>query len=266
MTQLPELRIEAYHVDAFSNQVFGGNAAIVCCLDDWPADKILQAITAEHGRYTAFFSPDGDEYRLRWFVPAGELELCGHATLATAHVILQYREPARKAIRFHTRAGILTASLAEDVVEIELPAFTSEPIPDFESIASALGARPALAARALDALALFDHEDEVRNLAPNMDALAALDVRGVAATAPATDGDADYVLRFFAPDAGIPEDPATASVQGMLAPFWSARLGRDRLVARQLSPRGGELICTPKGDRVGVAGRAVTFSVGTIAL
>lgn len=260
------MEIPFYLIDAFSDRPFGGNPACVCPLQSWLDDETLHAIAIEHNKYTAFFIPNGGDYDLRWFVPAGELELCGHATLASAHVIFDYIEPGRDAVTFHTKGGAVDASRADGMIEIELPAFAAEASPHAEAIATALGARPVEVRQALDALALFEQEDEIRALAPDMAALAAIEVRGVMATAPGDAPEVDYVLRFFAPGAGVPEDSVTATAQGMLAPYWAERLGKKTLRARQLSARGGAVIATPRGDRVAVAGPAITNQVGIITL
>jgi PhzF family phenazine biosynthesis protein len=260
------MEIPFYLIDAFSDRPFGGNPACVCPLDAWLDDETLLAIAIEHNKYTAFFVANGGDYDLRWFVPAGELELCGHATLASAHVIFEYLEPGRDAVTFNTKGGAVAAVRADGIIEIELPAFAAEECPHADSIAAALGARPIEVRQALDGLALFEHEDEIRALVPDMAALAAIELRGVMATAPGDAPEVDYVLRFFAPGAGVPEDHVTATAQGMLAPYWAERLGKERLAARQLSARGGAVIATPRGGRVAVAGPAVTNQNGVITL
>ncbi len=220
----------------------------------------------EHNKYTAFFVPNGGDYDLRWFIPAGELELCGHATLASAHVIFEYLERDRDSVTFHTKGGALGAARADGMIEIELPAFAAEPSGDAIEVAAALGARPVEVLTALDALASFETEAEIAALAPDMAKLAALEIRGVIATAPGAAPEIDYVLRFFAPGAGVPEDSVTATAHGMAAPYWAKKLGKEILRARQLSSRGGEVIATPRGERVAVAGPAITNQIGIIAL
>ena len=260
------MEIQFYLIDAFSDRPFGGNPACVCPLDAWLDDERLRAMAVEHNKYTAFFVPNGGDYDLRWFVPAGELELCGHATLASAHVIFDYLEPGRDSVTFHTKGGALGAVRADGMIEIELPAFAAEPSGNADAVAEALGARPVEVLAALDALARFESEAEIAALAPDMEMLASLDVRGVIATAPGDEPEIDYVLRFFAPGAGVPEDPVTATAQGMAAPYWAGRLGKESLRARQISSRGGELIATPRGERVAVAGPAITNQIGVITL
>ncbi len=260
------MEIPFYLIDAFSDRRFGGNPACVCPLDAWLDDETLHAMAVEHNKYTAFFVPNGGDYDLRWFVPAGELALCGHATLASAHVIFDYLEPGRASVTFHTKGGALGALRADGIIEIELPAFAAEPSENADAVAESLGARPVEVLTALDALASFDSEAEIAALAPDMEKLAALDIRGVIATAPGEAPEIDYVLRFFAPGAGVPEDPVTATAQGMAAPDWAGRLGKEVLRARQLSSRGGEVIATPRGERVAVAGPAVINQIGVITL
>jgi PhzF family phenazine biosynthesis protein len=265
----PEARpveIPFYLIDAFSDRPFGGNPACVCPLDSWLDDETLHAIAVEHNKYTAFFVANGGDYDLRWFIPAGELELCGHATLASAHVIFDYHEPGRRSVTFQTKGGALGAERVDGMIEIQLPTFSAEPSADADAVAEALGARPVEVLSALDALAAFESEAEIRELAPDMAKLAALDIRGVMATAPGDEPEIDYVLRFFAPGAGVPEDPVTATAQGMAAPYWAGRLGKENLRARQLSARGGAVIATPKGDHVAVAGPAITNQIGLITL
>ncbi len=260
------MEIQFYLIDAFSDRPFGGNPACVCPLDAWLDDERLHTMAIEHNKYTAFFMPNGGDYDLRWFVPAGELALCGHATLASAHVIFDYLEPGRTSVTFHTKGGALGAVRADGMIEIELPAFAAEPSGNADAVAEALGARPVEVLAALDALARFESEAEIAALAPDMEKLAALDIRGVIATAPGDAPEIDYVLRFFAPGTGVPEDPVTATAQGMAAPYWAGRLGKESLRARQISSRGGELIATPRGERVAVAGPAITNQIGVITL
>jgi PhzF family phenazine biosynthesis protein len=256
-----------YQVDAFTDRVFGGNPAVICPLDGWPSDATLQAITREHNKYTAFFVANADAYDLRWFVPAGELELCGHATLASAHVVFAHLGHLGAAVRFHTKAGLLSVTREGDLLTIDFPAAAPARAIASSLVADALGETPADALKGLDILAAFESPEQVRSLAPDLDEVAALDCRGVIATAPAAAADeADFVLRFFAPGAGVPEDQATASAQIMLAPYWTGRLGPRRLCGRQLSPRGAELHCQVDGETVRVTGRAVTYQQATVSI
>jgi len=256
--------IEIYQVDAFSDAVFGGNPAAVCPLTDWLPDAQLQAIAAENNlSETAFFRPEGDGYRLRWFTPATEVDLCGHATLATAHVLKSLLAPDADAYRFHTRSGLLTVNCGEGGYAMDFPAIEGKPAPEkAAALTEALGAEPLEVFQAMDCLAVFAGEAEVRALAPDMAKLAAIETRGVIATAPGDE--VDFVSRFFAPQSGIPEDPVTGSAHSMLTPFWAARLGKRRMTARQVSERGGALQVEDREGRVTMAGQAVLYMQGRI--
>jgi predicted PhzF superfamily epimerase YddE/YHI9 len=250
-----------YQVDAFTGSLFSGNPAGVCLLADWLPDAVLQSIAAENNlAETAFAVQRGTFFDLRWFTPAIEVDLCGHATLACGHVLfrhLGYRGPV---VRFQTRSGELTVSRDQDLLTLDFPAWPAAPCAAPAELLGGLGAAPSAVARARDYLAVFDTEREVRELRPDMAALLRLDCLGIIATA--IGESCDFVSRFFAPRAGVPEDPVTGSAHCTLVPYWARRLGRDKLHARQLSARGGELFCEQRGERVGIAGRAVTYSSG----
>lgn len=262
-------------VDAFSDRPFAGNPAAVCVLDPggWPDAAWMQRVAAEMNlSETAFALPRDDGWGLRWFTPLVEVELCGHATLATAHAL---REDglADGPIRFHGDAcGLLLAHAdGAGAITLDFPAATLAPTPPPDGLAEALGATPTavLATGALgDLLVRLADEPALRALAPDLGAIAALTererLRGVIATAPSTDGSVDYASRFFAPAVGIPEDPVTGSAHTALAPYWSAELGRATLQALQASPRGGRLTTSVAGDRVRLAGHAVTVLDGTL--
>ncbi len=259
------MRIPLYQVDAFTSRLFAGNPAAVCPLGDWPEDGLLQAIAAENNlSETAFFVSSGDRFHLRWFTPAVEVDLCGHATLAAAFVILNHLEPGREAVRFDTRSGELTVRREGDLLAMDFPARPPVPCQAPERLAEALGATPAGTFRSRDLMAVFETEQEVRALRPRMDLLAEVDVFAVIATAPATD--ADFVSRFFAPRGGVPEDPVTGSAHCTLVPYWARRLGKSSLHARQVSARGGELWCQEAGARVTLKGGAVLFMRGEIVI
>jgi PhzF family phenazine biosynthesis protein len=263
-------------VDAFTDRAFAGNPAAVCVLEgaDWPRDAWMQQLAGElNTPMTAFARRRSDyDWDLRWFTALFEERLCGHATLATAF-LLKADGLAGAAMRFHTLGGVLPATVADDgTVTLDLPAARSVVRPPIEGLAAALGVPPAElfgTGELRDVVAVFDSEDTVRALAPNFDALAAVtrreDIRGLTATAPAAPGaEHDFVSRFFSPADGIPEDPVTGSSHCALAPFWSARLGRSRLVGRQLSARGGVVHAELAGDRVLLSGRAVTVLEGEV--
>jgi PhzF family phenazine biosynthesis protein len=255
--------IPYYVVDAFADGPFTGNPAGVCPLEDWLPDDVLQKIAAENNLpETAFFAREGDAFRLRWFAPAAEVDLCGHATLAAAHVLYEALGARESPLRFLTRSGLLTVERQADRLQLDLPQFplVASEIP--RDLIEGLGARPTAVFRAMDWVCVFDDESPVRSLCPNLELLKRLDLRGVLVTAPGKD--ADYVLRCFGPGVGIPEDPVTGSAQSMLAPYWAARLKKTSLVVRQLSARGGTLFCEVAGDRVKVSGYARTYLKGTI--
>jgi PhzF family phenazine biosynthesis protein len=261
------MRIPLYQIDAFADGPFTGNPAAVCPLDSWLPDDVMQAIAAENNlSETAFFVPEGEFYRLRWFTPTTEVDLCGHATLASAFVVFRWLSPERASIIFKTeQAGPLTVVRDGDLLALDFPARPPTPCAMSEALVAGLGQRPAALLAARDYLAVYDRADDVAALAPDFAALAALDRFAVIATAPGT-GRIDFVSRFFAPAQGVDEDPATGSSHCTLIPYWAARLGKNRLEARQLSRRGGALSCTLNGDRVTIAGRALPYLEGTITV
>jgi PhzF family phenazine biosynthesis protein len=262
------MKIPLFQIDAFTSKPFGGNPAAVCPLEDWLADGTMQAIAAENNlSETAFFVAEGDGFRLRWFTPTIEVDLCGHATLASAWVVLNRLDRARSRVEFQTRSGTLTVKRDGDRLAMDFPARSPKSAPDFDAVAEALGARPGELLAARDAFAVFRSEDEVRALKPDFSKIAALEHFAVIATAPGDAGTAtDFVSRFFAPKAGVPEDPVTGSAHCTLIPFWAARLGKTKLFARQVSARGGELWCEEQAERVVIAGHCAPVIEGTITL
>ncbi|MGD2131129.1 MAG: PhzF family phenazine biosynthesis protein [Lysobacterales bacterium] len=262
------MKLRQYQVDAFASRVFEGNPAAVCPLEHWLPDETLQAIAAENNlSETAFFVAKKGQapfFELRWFTPAAEVNLCGHATLASAHVlyeILSYGEPE---IRFATRSGELRVRREGDRLAMDFPArppATCEPPP---GLASALGAEPSECLASDDYLFVFPRQADVLDLRPDFGKIAALGLRGAIVTAPGESH--DFVSRFFAPNVGVPEDPVTGSAHCVLAPYWAARLGKTRLQARQVSKRGGDVLCEVRGERVLLAGHAVTFMTGNIEI
>lgn len=258
-------RIPIYQVDAFASRLFSGNSAAVCPLEQWLPDQQMQAIAAETNlANTAFFVRNGDHYRLRWFTPKVEVPLCGHATLASAYIILNDLEPSAKSVRFETKSGTLIVTRDGDLFSLDFPADPPEECKAPPQLVPALGGRPETVLAARNYLAVYGSEDEVRSLAPNMQALLLVDRFGVIATAPGKQ--VDFVSRFFAPKQGVPEDPVTGSAHCTLVPYWSKRLGKKKLHAHQVSSRGGELRCEDRGDRVILSGKAVRFLEGTIHL
>ena len=259
------MELPLYQVDAFTDHLFGGNPAGVCPLDRWLPEATMQAIAAENNlAETAFFRREGEAYRLRWFTPTVEVELCGHATLASAYVISQFLEPGCKGMAFDTLSGRLTVERTGEVFVLDFP--VRRPIPvENPAVGRALGRTPSALLATRQYLAVFDGAAEVAALAPDMAAVSALDRDGVIATAPGSNG-VDYVARFFAPQAGIPEDPATGMAQCTLMPYWAGRLGRKRLTGRQISRRVGDFACELAGDRVKIGGAAVCYFKGSITL
>lgn len=259
--------IPLYQIDAFTSKVFGGNPAAVCPLDAWLADEVMQSIALENNlSETAFFKPRGDgDYDLRWFTPVHEMDLCGHATLASGHVVLELLDKDRDSVTFHTLSGALTVERADGRLNMDFPSRPPAPGLDAAKMAAALGAEPReVLASPRDGFAVFATEAEVRGLEPDMAKLAEFDCLGVIVTAPGED--CDFVSRFFAPRGGIPEDPVTGSAHCTLIPYWAARLGKIEMFARQVSARGGELYCRHEGTRVRVGGNAVLVIEGTFKL
>jgi PhzF family phenazine biosynthesis protein len=264
------ISVPLWQVDAFATRAFSGNPAAVCPLDRWPPDDVMQSIAAENNlSETAFFVPraDGDS-DLRWFTPRTEVDLCGHATLAAAWVLMKEMDPSRGRAVFHTRSGPLTVTRAGDALAMDLPARPARPLETPAALARALGAQPACTLRARDLVAVFSRAEEVRGLTPDMAAIEVLDVFAVSVTAPGTgaDADVDFVSRFFAPAKGVAEDPVTGSAHATLVPYWAERLGKTALRARQASARGGELGCVLEGERVVLTGRAVVVLRGTMSV
>ena len=258
------MRIPIYQVDAFSDKLFRGNPAAICPLDEWLPDETLQAIAAENNlSETAFYVPNGKGYHLRWFTPGVEVDLCGHATLASAHVILAIRGGSTAArVSFQSKSGELTVDKEGDLYALNFPSRPPAECPFDAGLIDALGAKPRMVLGARDYLCVFDSEEEVRGLRPNMEKLCGIDRFAVIVTAPGRD--CDFVSRFFGPSKGVPEDPVTGSAHCTLIPYWSKRLGKTKLHARQVSQRGGELFCEDLGERVKIAGKAVKFLEGFI--
>jgi predicted PhzF superfamily epimerase YddE/YHI9 len=244
------MKLALYQVDAFTSRLFRGNPAAVVPMNQWLPDELLQAIAAENNlAETAFVIPQTNVCPLRWFTPTLEMDLCGHATLAAAFVLLREYFPSREQVTFATRSGeLIVARAGGGLLMMEFPARPGKPVQVSADLVSALGARPR----------------QVRAIRPNFERIAALDAFAVIVAAPGED--ADFVSRFFAPKAGVPEDAVTGSAHCTLIPFWAARLGKRNLLARQLSRRGGELRCELRGERVAIGGEAVEYLRGEIAL
>jgi predicted PhzF superfamily epimerase YddE/YHI9 len=261
------MRLPIYQVDAFTDNLFGGNPAAICPLDAWLPDATMQAIAAENNlAETAFFVRDGDGYALRWFTPTVEVDLCGHATLASGHVVMNFLEPQRDRVRFRTlKAGTLVVERRGDTLVMDFPARPAAPAEPPAGLLAALGGKPREVLRARDHLVVYDSAAAIAELTPDPAALAKVDCWAAIVTAPGEDG-IDFVSRFFAPAQGVPEDPVTGSSHTTLTPYWAKRLGKTELEARQLSRRGGALHCALNGDRVSIAGRAVLYLEGHISV
>lgn len=257
------MEISLYQIDAFTGRVFGGNPAAVCPLKAWLPDGTMQAIAAENNlSETAFFVPEGEDYDLRWFTPATEVDLCGHATLATGALVLSKLAPSRPSVRFHTASGILEVVKDGEWFAMDFPAWEGKPARS-AAVAEALGVAPVeLLSNQRDYLAIFEREADIRALVPDFDKLGKLDRAGMIVSAPGDE--VDFVSRFFAPAMGIREDPVTGSAHCALTPYWSKRLDKVTLNARQISARGGELVCEQRGERVIIRGRAAFYLEGTI--
>jgi PhzF family phenazine biosynthesis protein len=261
------MRTPIFQIDAFTTRRFAGNPAAVMPMDSFPADAVLQAIAAENNlSETAFLVAEGADYRLRWFTPNIEVPLCGHATLASAALVMERLEPGRSSVVFHTASGPLTVNRSDAGYVMNFPARPCELVSTPPELAEALGVVPVeVFSNAFNYLALLDSVQALRDLAPDMAALARMDRPGVIVTAP---GDAtyDFVSRYFAPAKGIPEDPVTGAAHCMLAPYWAKRLGKTEFRAFQASRRGGEIVCRLAGDRVELEGSCVFYLEGMVEI
>jgi len=261
------MRLPIYQVDAFADRVFRGNPAAVCPLETWLPDATLQGIAAENNlSETAFFVREGNDYALRWFTPSVEVDLCGHATLASGYVVMRFLEPQRERVSFHTaKAGTLVVSRRADMLVMDFPARPAVPAAPPPGLFAALGGAPREVLRARDHLVVYGSAAEIAALTPDLAALAKVDCWAVIVTAQGENG-VDFVSRFFAPAQGVPEDPVTGSAHCTLVPYWAKRLGKTEFEARQLSRRGGALSCALNGDRVSIAGKAALYLEGRISV
>lgn len=261
------MRTTIFQVDAFTTRRFAGNPAAVVLLDDFLEDAVLESIAAENNlAETAFLVSERGDYRLRWFTPTTEVPLCGHATLASAAVVMERLEPGRKTVVFHSASGPLTVNRTETGYLMDFPARPSDQISTAGGLAETLGAVPIEVFRnAFNYLVLLESEQVLRALAPDMAALARMDRPGVIVTA-AGEVIYDFVSRYFAPAKGIPEDPVTGAAHCMLAPYWAKRLGKTEFRAYQASRRGGEIVCRLVHDRVELEGSCVFYLEGTVEI
>jgi len=260
------MSVPLYQVDAFTSLLFQGNPAAVCLLDQPRPDAWMQSVAGEMNlSETAFLLPEGDGYRLRWFTPAVEVDLCGHATLASAHVLFETgRLPAGATAKFYTRSGLLTAVQKDGWIELNFPVKEIETVAPLPGLIEALKVEPLyIGKNVFDYLVEVADEDQVRRAKPDIAALKEMDTRGVMLTSRATEK-YDFISRFFAPKVGVNEDPVTGSAHCALAPYWGRKLGKTELLAYQASARGGELQLRVLGDRVAIAGQAVTVFAGEL--
>lgn len=259
------MKIPLFYIDAFSNEVFKGNTAAVCILESWLPDEFLQSIASEHlVSETAFIVKDQKEmFHLRWFTPKMEVPLCGHATLAAAHVIFSIYDFGAKPIKFKTKSGILPVKKTNDgKIMLDFPAYPSELTKVDPLWSKALGVTIKEAYKSIYTLLILDNEDDICDIKPNFQLLKELEKNGVIVTAPGSD--CDFVSRFFAPLAGINEDPVTGSAHCVLAPYWAKKLNKNTFFARQLSERTGDIWCQLENDRVMISGYATTYMQGMI--
>lgn len=255
--------MKQYVVDAFTEKVFSGNPAAICVLDFWLGEKTMMNITIENNlSETAFTVKEGDKYKLRWFTPGGEIDLCGHATLACAYVIMNKIEPDLKTVIFDTMSGDLIVNRKGDLYEMDFPAYDLKPVEITDAMVDAIGAKPVEAYMGRDLLCVFNDEKIVRELKPNLDKLKQID--GLLLHITASGKDTDSVSRSFAPKLNVPEDPVCGSGHCHIAPYWMNKLNKDSIVAYQASPRGGTLYCTKDGDRVKLSGKATLYSEAEI--
>lgn len=257
------MRCPIYQLDSFASARFKGNPAAVVLLDHWPDDDVLLAIAVENNLSETGFLVHGPEgLELRWFTPLIEVDLCGHATLATGYVVLFTERRDADSVEFSTKSGTVTVSRFGDLLAMDFPARPGREIDVTDELVGCLGARPAAAFEAQSTLAVFATEDDVLALKPRIDLVSGLDTLAVMATAPAER--ADYCCRVFAPRMGIDEDPATGSAQCTLVPYWAERLGKEKLLSLQHSQRGGEFVCEARGERVMIGGRVIEYLRGEI--
>jgi PhzF family phenazine biosynthesis protein len=257
------MEISLYQIDAFTSELFKGNPAAVCPLDEWLPDGIMQAIAAENNlSETAFIVPTDSGFHIRWFTPVSEVDLCGHATLATAYVLFNILGFTKDKIEFDSRSGILVVTKNNGWLVMDFPAQPPVPCDTPKEIFQSFNAVPIECLKSEDLIVVFENEIDVESANPDFELLKKIDSRGVAITAKSTNY--DFVARFFAPRYGIPEDPVTGSAYTQLAPYWASKTGSTKFSIKQMSSRGGELRCELAGDRVLISGKAVEYMEGKI--
>ena len=260
------MKIPYYEVHAFTDRLFAGNPAGVCLLQEWLPGNLLQQIAEENNlAETAFLIDRGSFFDIRWLSPTAEIDLCGHATLASAHVLFHHLGRAGDSVKLQSRSGDLVVDRKDGRLVLDFPARPASPCDPPSWLAASLGAKPREVFKERDYMVVFERAEEIARIKPDFATLSTIDAQGVIVTAPGNDGD-DFVSRYFAPKVGIPEDSVTGSTHCALISYWSGRLGKTKLQARQLSPRGGQLFCEDRGERVGIGGTSVTYVEGTIHL
>ena len=259
------MKIPIYQLDAFAERQFAGNPAAVCLLDDWLDDAVMQSIAIENNlSETAFVIAEGDHYHIRWFTPAYEVDLCGHATLVAAAVVSRYVDSSCDKVRFQSRSGPLSVGVKGEELTLDFPASRPQVIEMPDALREGLRVEPESVWRGIYFMAVYPAQQDVAAIQPDLGKLATLESDGIIVTAPGDE--VDFVSRFFAPRAGIPEDPVTGSAYCVLTPYWSERLGKSRLNALQISPRGGVLYCEDHGDRVLIGGKVADYLKGEIEI
>jgi PhzF family phenazine biosynthesis protein len=258
------MRIKFYQVDSFTDKLFGGNPAGVCPLEDWLPENVMQNIASENNlAETAFFVLNGTDYELRWFTPVSEVDLCGHATLASAHVLFEHLAYIKDKIVFHSRSGELTVRKDDDKLVLNFPADIFKKVEAPEDLINGIGKKPVETYKGkTDYLLVYPSQKDIEEINPDFGLIMKSKARGVIVTAKGND--VDFVSRFFAPEVGINEDPVTGSAHTTLTPYWAGKLGKAELSALQISKRRGKLNCRLIKDRVEIAGNAVTYLEGYI--
>ena len=259
------MKLKIYQVDAFAEKVFTGNPAAICPLEEWIEEETMQKIAQENNvSETAFFVWNEDHYDIRWFAPEAEIELCGHATLASAYVIFNYLNFKEEVIKFTCGVGDLFVKREGELFVMEFPSNPAKPIDEPEGLSEALGAKPDIVMKSSHCMAIFDDEEIIKKMSPDFTLLKKVDQPVFIVTAPGKNY--DFVSRVFGPIVGIDEDPVTGSAHTLLIPYWSERLGKKKLFARQVSKRGGELKCEMKKETVIIAGKAAPYLIGEISI
>jgi len=259
------MELTLYQIDAFANKPFEGNPAAICPLDEWLSDELMQSIATENNlSETAYFVKNNNGYHIRWFTPAHEVNLCGHATLASAYVIFNILESKEQEITFESKSGLLTVKKNNNWLQMDFPSQPPVRCEIPQQILEAFDETPVECLKSEDFIVVFENEETILNSKPKLSLLSELDLRGVAITSKSKKY--DFVTRFFAPKYGINEDPVTGSAFTQLIPYWSNKLNKNSLNAKQVSNRGGEVECIHSGERVTISGKAVKYMVGTIEI